>query len=148
MSLRHARLSPSSASRWVSCTASPAASDGVAKTGNDASRQGTVCHQVQEECLLDPSRDLMAYVGREYWFGTDGAGQVEAWAEHWPHTDVSPEHSVEVTEEMVEAVVAALAYINQQIELFGGELLVEQRVPIGQFTGEDGAHGSADVILL
>lgn len=49
---------------------------------------------------------------------------------------------------MVEAVASAVAYINQLLELHGGELLVEQRVPIGQFTGEPDAYGSADVVIL
>lgn len=148
MANKHARLSPSSAARWTTCTASPSASDGLPNNGNAASRSGTCCHQIQEEMLLDPSRELSAYIGREMWFGTDGSGRVECWREQWPHTDIAPEHVVEVTEEMVEAVASAVAYITQMVALHGGELLVEQRVPIGQFTGEADAYGSADVVIL
>ena len=107
---------------------------------------GTVCHQIQEECLLDPNRDLMSYLGRVLDFYADGP---EVWRDDpTPRCDNKLQHSVEVTEEMLDAVASALAFITEQVELLGGHLLVEQRVPIGQFTGEEGATGSADVIIL
>jgi hypothetical protein len=152
----HARLSPSGAYRWTECTASPGASDGLPNDGTEAARVGTVCHQIQEECLLDPSRDLMSYLGRVmvFWIHPESDSNGENWRD-----EIAPNgepidpclefaHEVEVTEEMLDAVASALAFITEQVELLGGHLLVEQRVPIGQFTGEEGATGSADVIIL
>jgi hypothetical protein len=142
----HARLSPSGAYRWTECTASPGASDGLPNDGSEAARVGTCCHQIQEECLLNPDRDLMSYLGRVMDFYADGP---EVWRDDpTPRCDNQLQHSVEVTEEMLDAVASALAFITEQVELLGGHLLVEQRVPIGQFTGEEGATGSADVIIL
>lgn len=154
MSKQHARLSPSSAGRWTSCTASPAAQDGIPNENSDASRQGTTCHQIQEELLLNPELDPQSYLGRKFIFYY--LHETEQHYSEWLE-DISdmvwnlmgkPEAVVIVSEEMLAAVNSAVAFIREQHELMGGQLLVEQRVPIGQFTGEEGAEGSADVILL
>ena len=147
MSKKHARLSPSSAHRWTSCTASAAAQDGYVNENSDASRQGTTCHQIQEELLLNPELDPYAYVGRKLVF-TNGYG--EFWMDEIVETEIinSTEAIVEVTLAMVDAVMAAVHFIREQHELLGGELLVEQRVPIGQFTGEEDAGGTSDVTII
>ncbi|MFA9288134.1 DUF2800 domain-containing protein [Comamonas sp. SY3] len=153
MSKQHARLSPSSADRWTSCTASPAAQDGIPNENSDASRQGTTCHQIQEELLLNPELDPQSYLGRVlvFWQHPESDSRGETWAGKFSGPDydeLNIEAEVEVTEEMLAAVNSAVAFIREQHDLMGGQLLVEQRVPIGQFTGEEGAEGSADVILL
>lgn len=152
MSKKHARLSPSSADRWTSCTASAAAQDGYVNENSDASRQGTTCHQIQEELLLNPERDPFSYVGRNlvFWTHKPSDRRGEDWAdsmgeEHFARTDVEAE--VEVTLEMVDAVMIAVAFVREQHALLGGELLVERRVSIGQFTGEEGAGGTSDIII-
>lgn len=152
MSKKHARLSPSSADRWTSCTASPAAQDGIPNENSDASRQGTTCHQIQEELLLNKELEPQNYIGRTLIFWHDAENDVcgETWADQdgfgIPAAHVEAE--VTVTEAMVDAVMSAVTFIREQHTLLGGEMLVEQRVPIGQFTGEADAYGSADVILL
>ena len=152
MTKLHARLSPSSADRWTSCTASPAAQDGIPNENSDASRQGTTCHQMQEELLLNKGLEPQNYIGRTLIFWHDAENDVrgETWADQdgfgIPAAHVEAE--VAVTEAMVDAVVSAVSFIREQHTLLGGEMLVEQRVPIGQFTGEADAYGSADVILL
>lgn len=152
MTKLHARLSPSSADRWTSCTASPAAQDCIPNENSDASRQGTTCHQMQEELLLNKELEPQNYIGRTLIFWHDAENDVrgETWADQdgfgIPAAHVEAE--VTVTEAMVGAVVSAVSFIREQHTLLGGEMLVEQRVPIGQFTGEADAYGSADVILL
>lgn len=152
MSKKHARLSPSSADRWTSCTASAAAQDGYVNENSDASRQGTTCHQIQEELLLNPERDPYSYVGRKlvFWDHPESESRGEDWFDtldesHFDQTCTEAE--VEVTLDMVDKVMIAVEFILEQHELLGGELLVEQRVPIGQFTGEEGAGGTSDIIL-
>ena len=85
MSKKHARLSPSSAHRWTSCTASAAAQDGYVNENSDASRQGTTCHQIQEELLLNPELDPYSYVGRERLFISEEIDgeivQTDIWAD-------------------------------------------------------------------
>lgn len=106
---------------------------------------GTTCHQIQEELLLNPELSADDYVGRVLDFHSAGG---ESWQDSGLRDPDTLEASVVVTEEMVDAVRIAVAFITERQKLTGGELLVEQRVPIGQFTGEDDAWGSADVILL
>lgn len=143
---KHARLSPSSADRWTTCTASPAAQDGIPNTNSDASRAGTVCHQIAEECLLDEIKSPFDYVGQGMSF-TDGRDPV--WGCPPVEDGSSAVHTfVPVTEDMAAAVSTGVAFVKEQHELLGGRMLVEQRVPVGQFTGEDDAEGSADVILM
>lgn len=152
MSKKHAELSPSSADRWTTCTASVDAQRGIPNTNSDASRAGTLCHQVQEEVLLSlgangPLTGPYDFVGRELVFYGNGK-------EHWadapnnPYLKYVEEARVTFTEEMADAVDRCVFYVLEQLELRGGTLYVEQRVPIGHITGEDDAQGSADVVII
>lgn len=49
--MQHARLSPSSSSRWLNCTASVKASEAYENKGNAASIFGTNCHYIGEQLL-------------------------------------------------------------------------------------------------
>ena len=149
----HARLSPSSASRWTSCTASPQAQDGIANESSTASREGTCCHQMQAECLSDPALDLQSYLGRvmAFWSHPKSDSAGEDWYDrlieaHWFERHETG--SVTVTQEMIDAVISAVALVRERVTLLDAELEVEQRVPIGQFTGEPDAFGTADVVYL
>ena len=156
MGAYHAKLSPSSADRWTSCTASVGAQEGLPNEGSEAARLGTVCHQICEE-VLSAGADPQRYIGREMWFWShpesDSAG--EDWADELLAAvggagDPSLEylHLVRVTQEMVDAVVSATEYVKSQHALFGGQLYAEQQVPIGHFTGEPDARGTTDVVML
>ena len=118
MSKKHARLSPSSADRWTSCTASPAAQDGIPNENSDASRQGTTCHQIQEELLLNKELEPQNYIGRTLVFWHDAENDVrgETWADQdgfgIPAAHVEAE--VTVTEAMVDAVMSAVTFIREQ----------------------------------
>lgn len=85
------------------------------------------------------------YLERELWWDQDGRTY---WSSDWPHGAAKPTEVCEVTEDMLEGVLRALEYIQEKHDRSGGILLSEQAVPIGQFTGEAGATGSADVIVL
>lgn len=142
----HARLSPSSAHRWTSCTASVTAQEGVPNEGNEASRRGTACHLLLEEMLLDPMIEPQSYLGRWLDFH-DGLG------EHWRDTlgdrcDNRLIGSVEIDQEIIEIAHTAFNYVMERMRLTGAKLYVEQAVPISQFTGEEGATGRTDVTLV
>lgn len=44
--------------------------------------------------------------------------------------------TVEVTQEMVDAVITYVDFVRERAELLGAEMHIEKRVPIGHFTGE------------
>jgi hypothetical protein len=149
----HARLSPSSADRWSSCTASPAASDGLVDEGSEAARIGTACHQICEECLIDEHADPQVYLDRKmlFWIHPESDSNGEGWADTFGD-DRDPNlefvHEVVVTQAMIDAVVTALNFVRQVHASKGGLLEAEQRVPIGHITGEEDAGGTSDVVIL
>jgi hypothetical protein len=54
---------------------------------------------------------------------------------------------VVVDEDMIESIDAYVASLRAKIEP-GDIVLIEQKVPIGRFTGEEGATGTADAIII
>ena len=149
---KHAELSPSGASQWTTCTASVNAQRGRPNESSPDSRDGTMCHQMSEEVIRDHA-DPTSYLGRVmvFWKHHESDTSGEDWrdlcsARMLEECEVIAE--ITVTEEHIEAVGTATDYVFEQHKLHGGELMAEQRVPIGHFTGEDGAEGTTDVLLL
>ena len=160
----HAKLNMSSSARWTDCTASIGAQAGIPNGNSDASRNGTCCHQIQAECLLDSTVTPQNYLGAELLFWSKGDDHGESWAINitgcptqvrGPDFQGVPEAfgmtitgRVTVTQEMVDAVTSAVDFVRNLHSLKGGKMFVEQAVPIGQITGEEGATGSTDVGLI
>ncbi|WP_155459744.1 DUF2800 domain-containing protein, partial [Streptococcus pneumoniae] len=85
-----------------------------------------------------------------FWAHPESDSSGEDWIEKYTDLFALETHrtgEVTVTQEMVDAVASAVAFIRDIHATKGGTLYVEQSVPIGQFTGEADATGSADVIL-
>ena len=126
MSGYHAKLSPSGAPRWMRCPGSVAleAQHPEDKSGPHAA-EGTLAHLLASECL-------------------DGSGS-------HPFARVGEQHEVDGFTFTVDQIMAD--YVDDYIRLVRdyaqrGMLLVEQRVPIGHITAEDGATGSSDAIVV
>lgn len=151
----HALLSPSSASRWTECTASVEAQRGRPNTTSEASRHGTCGHQLSAECL-ESGADPQGYLGwtMVFWEGIDDSGDTKS-GEDWitafagglPHGGREVARVV-VDEALVEACVKYVNFVRQLVSDTGGQLIVEQQVPIGHITGEEGARGTSDVVIL
>ena len=119
---KHAMLSPSGAPAWTRCLAKVHYEAGLPdKAGSDAI-EGTAAHELRAMCL-EAGNDAAAYVGRLI--------------------DVDGEE-VEVTTEMAQAVQTSLDVLRNM----KGELLVEQRLSIEHITGEEGAEGTSDAVVL
>lgn len=139
----HAELSPSGADRWMQCPGSVALSAGLPDEGSSYADEGTAAHFLAAWCLTT-GKNPEDRRGESITVGTDGesAFYVKAHPEHEAlDTTVWP-----VNDDMVSHVGRYLHAVRQQAE--GGVLLVEQKVPISAFTGEDGATGSADAIVI
>lgn len=116
---KHAILSPSSAHRWMACTGAPAMEHGLENKGSSYADEGTAAHTLGEMCLTS-GKNAIDFLGCR--------------------------DNFTVTQEMAEYVQRYVDLVHQYAE--GGELLVEQAVGIGHLTGEDGAEGTADAVVL
>lgn len=154
----HAVKSPSSAKRWGgrhACTASIGAQQGIPNSsGNAASWRGTCGHQMCEEMLLDESIDPQSYLGRAMVF--EGA-KTPLWGDTMRLVDeavteelevAAGRHVIVVDQSLIDECMTHVLYVRERVLLTGGELFVEQSVPIDHITGETDATGSCDVGII
>ena len=140
--MAHARLSPSSAETWAVCTASVKVSEGCPNTSSEAARKGTAEHLVLEECILF-SDDPQRYLGRIVRFWSDDTES--GWTV--PPGENESNHVV-LDQDACDRVDIAVAFVERVAALTGARVYAERRVPIGHVTGEHGARGTSDIVLL
>lgn len=158
MGAYHAVKSPSSAKRWGgrnACTASIGAQSTYPSGGSsEAARRGTCGHQMSEEMLLDENIDPQTYLGRVMVF--EGR-KMPYWADTLQVVDEALGEEVEPSSERAEVLVdqvlidecmAHVNYVRERVALTGGELFVEQSVPIDHINYETDSTGSADVGIV
>lgn len=143
----HAKLSPSSSKRWMSCAASIKASEGIPRKSSAASRMGTAEHLVSS-VSLEKGLDVAEFLGKSVVFYTTAdkpENEIET-------LDAAPEGSTVVEtlvmdEAAIDRISTYVSYVREQVSLTGGELVVEQKLPIDHVTGEDKATGTGDAII-
>lgn len=128
----HAKLSPSGAHRWRNCPSSVHASQGVAEESSKYADEGTAAHTLAAWCL-EQGVNAAEFEGRlipvEGRNGKPTTG--------WPASPmVGP---------VQEYVDNCRAWVDA---LDDGIMFVEVEVPISQITGEEGATGTSDCIIV
>lgn len=140
MSEYHAVHSPSGAKKRFACPGSLAMEAGLPNEGNDYTDEGTAAHALASMCLKDGSHPS-AYLGRVLTV-VDGVYRPDG---ECPVSYQSA-RSYTVDVEMAGKVNVYVQSVRKFAE--GNTLDVEQALPIGHVSGEDGATGTGDAIIV
>lgn len=144
---KHAILSPSGFKALMLCPAKPAMERGIPERSSDYADEGTAAHFLASECLKSGD-DADTHRGEPIDVWTNPVSNLDGvvWA-RFSSTDPNVKHNIfEVDEEMVEAVQKYLDTVRFYAD--GNEILVEQSLAIDHITGEEGAEGTADAVIL
>jgi hypothetical protein len=137
---QHARLSASGSGRWTVCHAAPSREDGLPDSSSDAANWGTVAHDLSEKCLkAGDDLVLSMALGKDAHVQDDGTVI-------YRQPDNGLCSGVEVTQELIDCAETYIEFVRDLAK--GGELMVEQRLSIEHITGEPGARGTSDSVIL
>ena len=125
---KHAKLSPSSASRWLNCSASVALCEGLPNKSSVHADRGTAAHALAEMCFKQ-DKDTKFFIGETILLGEAGG-----------------DTAIVVDEDMATAVQVYLDYVRRLPDTF--TVLHEQQLPLTPLTGEPDASGTADTVAF
>lgn len=127
----HARLSPSSASRWTKCPGSLRliGERGITDNSSRAAEEGTAAHELLEMCILQgkPPIDFLGIRLNPCQFEPDG---------------------FLVDNEMVGYITEVYEWVVDKTISSKGVLFPERRVKPGQMFGRDDCSGTADITII
>ena len=141
----HAKLSPSSAHRWLTCPASSLMEADKPNDSNEYAAEGTTAHFLAEICLQQrqPAADyngggiLVTEKGECSLLKSAG----EPIGAYKYHFEITPLLMTSYVQEYIDTVQS----VQQST---GGVLDIEQRLPLTPITGEADAYGTADVVIV
>lgn len=131
---RHARLSPSSAKRWINCPASVILSEGIADKGSVYAREGTLAHELAELKLL-------------FYTGTIEPHEFEIRHRILKTHELYDPEMEEHTDSYFSEIGNVINAINEK-EGSEPTVLTEQTYPIDLGLDEDACFGTADCVVL
>lgn len=125
----HALLSPSSAHRWLNCTAAPRLEEGIEDKGSDFAAEGTLAHAFCAQKL-------------KYFLGLSTDAEDDEIADLY--ADYHSGEMDEYTDTYVAIVLAKYAEAKERTA--DAQLLVETRLSFGNYIPD--AYGTADAIII
>jgi hypothetical protein len=127
--MAHAKLSPSGAHRWMRCPGSVVLEAQYPDSSSAYAREGTAAHELAALVLEDGDATAQTYVGKRIAYNDHGEDV------QWP-----------ITQDMADYVDDYVKLVRERAE--GATLLVERKLPIDHITGEKGATGTSDVVII
>lgn len=122
---KHALFSPSAADGLMVCKGKLAVTADLPEQSSTYAQDGTCMHEFAAMCL-ERGTYPKDYIGK---ISDDAPG-------------------VEFTEDMADVIKVYVNYVRDLVESTGGKLFVEVAVPLEHITGEVGAHGTSDAVIL
>lgn len=113
----------------MACPGSVTLEADIPDSSSAYAREGTAAHELAAMVLEDPSSTANDYVGKKIAFNDHGEDVL------WP-----------ITKEMADYVDDYVKFVRERAE--GKSLYVECKLGIGHITGEDGATGTSDVVII
>jgi hypothetical protein len=137
----HAKRSPSGSPAWTLCLAKLNREAGIPDLRDKSeAEKGTICHDISARVLQGESWAIEATLGKNA-LVNDATGDV---LYRMPSAGTVDGHTVD--QNIVNSARAYTGFVQQLA--IGGELAIEQPVPIDHITGEKGAKGTSDAIIL
>lgn len=133
MPTEHAKLSPSSAERWLSCTASVRMIEAnqPREESSPYAQEGTRAHDLAEIEL-----------GRA--FGLNTPDQYRKWRQVWETSMAEEQYDRDTIEEMDDYISGFVEFVTERFDEFpGSAILLEQRLP----AGVPDVWGTSDVVI-
>lgn len=130
--MAHAFLSPSGAAGWMRCNVKPYRESEFPDQGNESANEGTAAHYLLEQCL-DQNVDAAHFNGLRI--------KVEDGKTEFHTSGAFP-----VGPDMTREIQKVLDLARSEAE--GATIYPEQVLPISQFTGEAGATGTCDMVIV
>ena len=120
----HAKLSPSGAHRWMACPGSVVLEAPYPDDSSIYAAEGTLAHDIASQCLIE-GKDPTDFIGKV--FEVDG-------------------FTFMADRAMADYVADYMRLVRDLAK--DGTLYVESKVPIGHLTGEEGATGTSDAVIV
>lgn len=142
----HAKLSPSSSVRWLTCQASVIMQAGKTDTTTVFAAEGTAAHFLAEQCLV---KECDAIDFTDYMILVFANGDTAFYDDQFTGTHADAiSFEFDVDRDMVENVQVYIDLVRALAASTGGELLVEQKLPLAPITGETDATGTSDAVII
>ena len=141
----HARLSPSSAVRWLNCPAAPLMEHGKPNSRSEYAAEGTAAHHLADQILSFGNHRMADFIGKQIAVSPKGECKLVSDDSWNPPKDW---YVFEVDEDMKDYVREYVDLVDNVIQATNGGGFFEQRLPLEQITGEKGATGTADAVIV